>query len=86
MSEKIYCGSGKEKIWDDGGSSINVSLNMEIIRQNWGKFGFTTDAGKQILKLKINRRKSPGNYGETHTVEIDTWKAGNNGGQGEVPF
>jgi hypothetical protein len=88
MSEHIYCGSGKEKIFDNGGSIISVSLDMDDIRKHWADYGFTTTSGKQILKLKIGKRREEGRYGETHTVEIDTWKP-TNGGPSDpdrVPF
>ena len=79
MSEHIYVGSGKEKIFGDGGSVINVSLEMDKIRQFWGQYGFTADSGKQYLKIKISKKREPDQYGKTHTVEIDTWKPNSSG-------
>ena len=71
---KIYCGSAKEKTFSDGGSILNVSLNLDDIENAFGEYGFTTQAGKRIIKVKIGKRRSEGAYGETHTVEVDTWK------------
>ncbi len=71
---KIYCGSAKEKTFNDGGSILNVSLNLDDIENAFGEYGFTTQAGKRIIKVKIGKRRSEGAYGETHTVEVDTWK------------
>lgn len=74
MADRIYVGSGKEKTFPDGGSSISVSLTLDGIKEYFEKYGFTTEKGKHILKLKIGRRREVGKYGETHTVEVDTWK------------
>jgi len=71
---KIYCGSGKEKTFNGGGSIIEVSLTLDGIAELFKQYGFTTKAGKKIIKLKIGKRREIGNYGETHTVEIDTFK------------
>lgn len=74
MADHIYCGSGKEKTFDDGGHILTVTLNIDEILAQYDAYGFTTDRGKRTIKVKIGRRKSVGQYGETHTVEIDTWK------------
>jgi hypothetical protein len=56
------------------------------IKELFDKYGFTSSkTGKKILKLKVGRRKSVGNYGETHTLTVDTWKPDSaNGGGGGV--
>ena len=74
MAEHIYCGSGKEKFFPDGGSVIQVSLTLNDLKAHFDAYGFTADSGKKILKLKIGKRREVGKYGETHTVEVDTWK------------
>lgn len=73
--EHIYCGSAKERTFENG-SVINVSLTLNGMAELFEKYGFTTESGKKIIKLKIGRRREVGKYGETHTVEIDTWKPG----------
>ena len=74
MSEKIYVGSAKEKTFNDGGSVIEVSLTLDGMADYFKAYGFTANSGKKIIKLKISKRRSVGQYGETHTVEVDTWK------------
>ena len=74
MADKIYCGSAKEKTFDGGGSVISVSLTMDGLSDHFKNYVFTTNGGKKIIKLKISKRREVGAYGETHTVEIDTWK------------
>ena len=74
MSDKIYCGSAKEKTFQDGGSIIEVNLTLDGMNDLFKQYGFTTDKGKKIIKLKIGKRREVGQYGETHTVEINTWK------------
>lgn len=74
MADHIYCGSGKEKTFADGGSIITVTLNVDELLANYEQYGFTTNAGKRTIKVKVGRRKNVGQYGETHTVEIDTFK------------
>lgn len=81
--EKIYCGSAKEVTFNDGGSVINVSLEMDKLEEYFKEFGFTsTTSGKRFLKLKIGRRRETGRFGETHTVEVDTWKPSGAGSAG----
>jgi hypothetical protein len=74
MADHIYCGSGKEKTFGDGGSIITVTLNVDEILAQYDAYGFTTNAGKRTIKVKVGPRRTIGQYGETHTVEIDTWK------------
>lgn len=77
MAEHIYCGSGKEKTFSDGGSIVTVTLNIDEILAQYNAYGFTTNAGKRTIKVKVSPRMTPGKYGETHSVEIDTWKPDN---------
>ena len=77
MADHIYCGSGKDKEFADGGHLLTVTLNIDEILAQYDAYGFTTNAGKRTIKVKIGRRKTVGQYGETHTVEIDTWKPEN---------
>lgn len=72
MAEHIYCGSGKEKKFDN--EILSLSINLSELLAQFLEHGFTTEAGKKIIKLKVGRRRDVGKYGETHTVEIDTWK------------
>ena len=81
MSEKIYCGSGKEKQFENGGSQITVTLNMDELEKYFSDYGFVTNTGKKTIKVKIGKRREAGQYGETHTVEIDTFKPSPSSGE-----
>lgn len=74
MADHIYVGSAKEKTFQDGGSILEVSLTLDGMAEYFKAYGFTASSGKKIIKLKIGRRREVGKYGETHTVEVDTWK------------
>ena len=74
MSNKIYCGTGKEKVFSDGGSVINVTLSLDGMKQWFEEYGFTTDAGKKKLGLVVQRRREPDQYGHTHNLMINTYK------------
>ena len=74
MSETIYIGSGKEKTFPDGGQVINASIELDGIKALFEQYGYTSKSRKKILKIKIQKRKTIGNYGETHGISVDTWK------------
>jgi NTP pyrophosphatase (non-canonical NTP hydrolase) len=74
MADHIYCGSGKDKEFQDGGHLLTITLNIDEILAQYDAYGFTTNAGKRTIKVKVVRRREIGKYGETHTVEIDTFK------------
>lgn len=86
MADKIYLGSGKEKVFNDGGSVISVHLTLNDIADHFKNYGYTATNGDKRIKLNIGSRREIGTYGETHTVVLDTWKpdsAGNNDPFGE---
>ena len=74
MSEKIYVGNAREKSFNDGGSVINVHLTLNNIKEYYEKYGYEAKNGDKRIKLNISERREQGEYGETHTVTIDTWK------------
>ncbi len=74
MSEKIYIGNGKLKTFPDGGSIINIMLDLDGLSKHFENYGFTTEQGKKKLKLIVSERKTPDTYGNTHSVTVDTWK------------
>jgi hypothetical protein len=74
MSEKIYVGNGKKKTFQNGGSIIDISLTLTGIKELFQKYGFTTDAGKQIIRLQLTERREPDRYGNTHSLTVNTWK------------
>lgn len=78
-NDKIYVGSGVEKF---NGGLIEISICMDQIPQEW-IFEYN---GKKYLKLKVQKKKQPDNYGKTHSVEINTYKpVGQNSGQSNDP-
>ena len=72
MAEKIYLNSFsfKEKIFNDGGSVLNVSIHidkaiaeLESLRQ------YASDKG--YVNTNINKRSQPSEYGHTHYMTMN---------------
>jgi hypothetical protein len=87
MADKWYVGSGKEKTFPNGGSITTVSLEIDEIEKIFQEYGFVSKTGKRYIRITVGRRREVGKYGETHTVEVDTWKPdqkaqSSSGGQG----
>lgn len=74
MADRIYVGNGKEKTFPDGGTIVTITVDIDAIMTACRDYGFTTDAGKRKIKLKVGRRRDVDQYGNTHNVEVDTWK------------
>lgn len=72
--DKIFCGSGKKKEFQNGGSITTLSLDLDALINNFEEYGFTTQAGKRIIKVKASSKREVDQYGNTHSAEIDTWK------------
>lgn len=70
MSDKIYCGSGKEKVFDGGGSLINVSVCVSDIP----KEKIFSYKGKSYVKLIVAKKREVDQYGKTHYVAIDEFE------------
>lgn len=71
MSEqKTYCGSGKEKKFDNGGSIISVSVCLDDYPEEF----INEYKGKRYLRLNIASKREPDQYGKTHSVSVDTWQ------------
>ena len=66
MSEKIYCGTGKKSQY-----SVKLNLSIDRIPGEW-----ITEAkdGKRYIRLEVSERKAPDQYGNTHSVTVDTWR------------
>lgn len=79
MSERIYCGNGKEKKFENGGSIITITVDIDTLIREFPNYGFTTDAGKRKVRLKIGQRREIDQYGNSHLVEVDTWKPSQGG-------
>ena len=74
MSDKIYCGNGKNFTFPDGGSVLNVMIDVDALAHNFKQCGFTTEQGKRKMRIKIHENWEPDRYGNTHSVTVDTWK------------
>ena len=74
MAERFYCGSAKARDTQYG-EQLTVSVDLTECTRLFADYGYITKDGKKhYITLKINRRREVGKYGETHTVEVDTWK------------
>jgi len=72
MEEKVYLNGMfiKEKVFDDGGSILNVSVKVE-------DFKAELDAHKNdrgYVNLKIKKRREPSETGITHYCEKDNYQ------------
>ena len=74
MSDKIYVGNGKERKFDNGGSIITITVDIDAVMTACKDYGFTTEAGKRKIRLKVSQRREVDQYGNSHAVEVDTWK------------
>ena len=74
MSDKIFVGSATKKEFPNGGHVITVHLECDDLEKYFNEFGYINKRGKHVVKLKISQRREVGKFGDTHTVEIDTWK------------
>ncbi len=75
--EKIYVGSGKLKVFNNGGSIIDIALTLDGIGAYFEKYGFTTKNGKKMIRLVLSERREADKFGNTHTLTINTWKPEN---------
>lgn len=74
MSEKIYIGNAKKKTFQDGGSIINIMLDLDGMGEHFKDYGFTTDQGRKKIKLILSKRREVDQYGNEYYVTVDTWK------------
>ena len=78
MSDKtIYCGSGK-KMKEDW---IKTSLCLS----NIPKEHIFDYQGKKYVKLNVNLKSEPDQYGKDVSVSVDTWKP-ESGTKDDLPF
>ncbi|WP_438979977.1 hypothetical protein [Polynucleobacter sp.] len=66
----IYCGSGKEKIFDNGGKMVTMSFNtkdLEIMNK-WAA------ENNGSVRINILRRKEVSQFGQTHYGKLNQWK------------
>lgn len=65
MEKTIYCGSGKKQ--NDGW--IKATINPEVLQEHIQEFN-----GRTFVKLNINIKDEPDQYGKDVSISIDTWK------------
>ena len=66
MAEKHYVGNGREKIFDNGGSVINIFIKTDELKKcQQHKGGF---------RLVVGKRREEDQYGNTHYVAEDTYQ------------
>lgn len=66
MSEKpIYCGSGRKQ----NDSWLKVTINPDKIMDH-----IQTYEGNKFIKLNINIKDEPDQYGKDVSISVDTWK------------
>jgi len=72
MTDKIYlkC-NAKEKTFDNGGSVINLGVSAAVLTEFIALH--TNDRG--YVNLTVQKRREPGQYGDTHMVTLDTWNS-----------
>lgn len=69
MSEKpIYCGSGKKQ----NDSWLKVTINPDKLKEY-----VQTYEGNKFVKLNINIKDKPDQYGKDVSISIDTYKPDN---------
>ncbi len=76
---KIYCGNGKERVFQDGGSIIGISICLEDIPQQFMKK--SEKNGKTYVNLDVLRKREIDQYGKTHSVTVNTYVPSQQGQQ-----
>ena len=69
QQQKTYFGNGKEHVFPDGGSVIRVSFKREELER---MLQCVNERG--YLNLNVNKRRTPSQYGDTHSISLDTWQ------------
>ncbi len=81
-TEKVYApGTSVKSRKTDFGEVLRLSINLE----KFGPFCKENKNQKGWINLEIIPRKETGQYGETHSVKLDTWEPQNNGGSDTAP-
>jgi hypothetical protein len=68
-NEKIYCGRGKT--FGQYGT-ISVSICLDDIPAEY--ITKSDKNGKRYVKVNVDAKREADDYGNTHTVTVDTWK------------
>jgi hypothetical protein len=65
MEKKIYCGSGKKR----NDTWISATINIDKIQEHIQEYN-----GSKFIKVNINVKNEPDQYGKDVSISIDTWK------------
>ena len=69
-NENIYSGSGTEKVFDEGRSLVNFTIDLAKLKDHVYEYN-----GKKYVNLTIGANRDGANeYGKTHYVKINTFK------------
>lgn len=67
-SNKIYCGSAKPFGQYD---TLKLDICLDDIPEEHIRTGKN---GKRYVKVNLNKNKQIGKFGDTHNLQVDTWK------------
>jgi hypothetical protein len=62
---KIFCGSGKKK----SDTWLQASINLDRIKEHIQEYN-----GTKFIRVNINLKAEPDQYGKDVAITIDTWK------------
>jgi hypothetical protein len=62
---KIFCGSGKKK----SDTWLQASINLDRIKEHIQEYN-----GTKFIRVNINLKAEPDQYGKDVVITIDTWK------------
>ena len=68
MADKIFCGRGKRF---GRYNAISLSICLDDLPKEYITTGKN---GKRYIKLNVNEKREADEWGNTHSVEVDTWK------------
>jgi hypothetical protein len=63
--QKIFCGSGKKK----SDTWLQASINLDRIKEHIQEYN-----GTKFIRVNINLKAEPDQYGKDVAITIDTWK------------
>lgn len=67
VTGRLYCGRGKA-----GKYGINLDICLDDIPAE--HITMSSKNRKRYVKLKVNASREPDDRGNTHYIEVDTWK------------
>ncbi len=65
MEKKIYCGSGKKR----NENWLSATINLDKIKGHIQEYN-----GSKFIKININVKPEPDQYGKDVSISLDTWK------------